>query len=179
MLEVREMRLADLPLLLDYWLNSPADHLVAMGVDLAKLPSRGDLETSISSQLSAPIREKQSYALVWLIDGVASGHCNVNQVVFGDRANMHLHLWEATARKRGLGQELLMKSLPFFFENLHLKALYCEPFAKNEAPNRALGKLGFSFVKTYKTIPGNINFEQPVNQWLLMRKHYLELIRHL
>ena len=43
---------------------------------------------------------------------------------------------------------------------------------KKVAPNRVLEKAGFEFVKTDRTVPGPINFEQDVNCWHMSRaKH--------
>ena len=47
-----------------------------------------------------------------------------------------------------------------------LKRLYCEPSVDNPAPNRALLKSDFCFIKRYRTVPGPINFEQDVNQYV-------------
>jgi len=174
-LTVRELRHDDLPALVSYWTKSPEAHLIGMGVELAKLPSYDELFAAIALQLAFPLKEKQSYALAWLIDGVPAGHCNVNQIVFGARANLHLHLWHPSARQSGYGRRLLLKSLPYFFENLGLESLYCEPFAENPAPNKTLASIGFRFVKTYETIPGSINHLQSVNQWALSRDQYLSL----
>jgi RimJ/RimL family protein N-acetyltransferase len=58
-------------------------------------------------------------------------------------------------------------TLPLFFERLQLKKLYCEPYALNSAPNKSLEKVGFEFIKEYITIPGSLNFEQPVKRWEL------------
>jgi RimJ/RimL family protein N-acetyltransferase len=60
---------------------------------------------------------------------------------------MHLHLWYPDKRIKGMGVQLVKKSLPYFFNNLHLKTLYCEPYALNPAPNKTLPKVGFEFVK--------------------------------
>jgi RimJ/RimL family protein N-acetyltransferase len=46
------------------------------------------------------------------------------------------------------------KSVPYFFEKLKLKVLYCEPYANNPAPNKTLFKIGSNFEKKYRTIPG-------------------------
>jgi len=73
---------------------------------------------------------------------------------------MHLHLWNAASRKKGIGSQLVKMSLKYFFENLKLKRLFCEPYALNPAPNKTLEKTGFDFVKEYITIPGAFNFEQ-------------------
>jgi RimJ/RimL family protein N-acetyltransferase len=93
--------------------------------------------------------------------------------VFGEQAYMHLHLWNSGFRQKGSGAILVQKSLPYFFENLKLKTLYCEPYTLNPAPNKTLEKIGFELVKTHVTIPGTLNFEQEVHLWKLTRENYL------
>jgi len=78
---------------------------------------------------------------------------------------MHLHLWNKDVRKKGYGTRFVKLSLPYFFGNYQLKKLFCEPYALNPAPNKTLEKAGFEFIKEYTTIPGFINFEQPVCLW--------------
>ena len=45
---------------------------------------------------------------------------------------------------------------------------------KGYAPNRALIRGGFEYVKTYETVPGVINYYQPVTLWAMTRER-LEL----
>jgi RimJ/RimL family protein N-acetyltransferase len=174
-LSVRELQAKDIPLIADYWLNSEPDFLVGMGVDLAKVPSREELSTMLTHQLSLPISERMSYALIWLENDTPVGHSNVNKIEFGESAYMHLHLWQPARRQKGAGTELVKQSLPYYFENLQLKTLYCEPYALNPAPNKTLAKTGFEFVKRHTTIPGTINFEQEVNRWQLTRERYEQI----
>ena len=120
-------------------------------------------------QFALPYREKRSYCLIWTLDGEAIGHCNVNPIVFGVEAFMHLHIWDASWRKSGLGIEFLRMTIPHFFARLELENLYSEPYALNPAPHRALERAGFSFVKEYETVPGSINFSQRVQRWCFPR----------
>jgi RimJ/RimL family protein N-acetyltransferase len=173
-LQVRELESRDIDLLADYWLLSDPHFLEGMGVDLSKIPSRQDLHRMLTAQLDHSVEKKQSYALIWELNAKQIGHSNVNQIEFGTHAYMHLHLWNSTKRQNGLGAILIRKSLPYFFENLQLKTLYCEPYALNSAPNKILPKMGFEFVKTHVTIPGSLNFEQQVNLWKLTRENYLK-----
>ena len=170
MLSVREISFDDIPTLANYWLNSDPDFMIGMGVDLTKLPEREVLEKMLSTQLSQDYTEKQSYALIWLIDQKPVGHCNVNKIEFGKSAFMHLHLWQSTNRQKGMGSALIKLSLPHFFEKLKLETICCEPYALNPAPNKTLAKLGFTFEKEYITTPGYLNFEQPVKCWSLSIK---------
>jgi len=84
---------------------------------------------------------------------------------------MHLHLWNPSARKKGLGLLFLNQCILYYFEWFKLKTLICEPYAHNQAPNAILPDLGFTKVKTYTTTPGSINFEQEVNRWELKREN--------
>ena len=102
-----------------------------------------------------------------LIDHEPVGHSNVNKIKFAEEAYMHLHVWKTNIRKKGYGVQLVKKSLPYFFKNLQLNKILCEPYALNPAPNKVLEKTGFSFVREYITTPGWINYEQPVKRWEL------------
>jgi [ribosomal protein S5]-alanine N-acetyltransferase len=175
-LAAREIQDADIDRIADYWLTSDPAFLESMGVDLAKLPTREGLTNMLMTQIQVPYNEKQSYALIWMIDDNPVGHCNVNQIVFGKQAFMHLHLWQAINRQKGAGSELVKKSLPYFFGNLELEELYCEPYAYNPAPNKTLEKVGFQFEKKYTTIPGSLNFEQEVKRWKLTKEDYLKIL---
>ena len=126
----------------------------------------------LASQLALPLEERRAYALIWLVDDVPVGYCNVNPMQFGAEANMHLHFWKAEHRKRGLGVPLVRLSLPWFFSRLQLQRLICEPYAHNPAPNKALERLGFAFERSYVTVPGSINTEQEVKRWVLTREAF-------
>ena len=164
---VRELQSADIEPITDYWLNADTDYLRGMGADISKLPTREEWHKMLSTQIGQDYAEKQAYAIIWLLGGQPIGHSNINKIVFGVEAYLHLHIWQPEFRKDGHGQAFLEMSIPFFFKNMRLKRLYCEPYALNPAPNRTLQKLGFTFVKNYVTTPGWINFEQEVKLWVL------------
>ena len=166
-LSVREIEHRDINLIIDYWMNSDPIYLQNLGVDINKLPSKNEWERMLLNQLDQAYPTKHSYCIIWLVDGEAIGHCNVNNIMFGHHAFMHLHIWNKPARRLGFGTTFIARSLPYFFNNLALKIIYCEPYALNIAPNKTLEKCGFTFVKKYITTPGSINFEQPVNCWQL------------
>ena len=167
--KIRELELQDIPFICDYWLNASPEFLTGMGVDLDKLPTREGLTTVLTSQIAKPNREKQSYALIGVLDGTAIGHCNVNPFEFGKTATMHLHIWNDNNRGRGIGEQLVRQSVQRFFEVLKVDEIYSEPYALNLAPNKTLKKCGFNLIKTYTTIPGSLNFEQKVNRWRIKK----------
>lgn len=167
MLTVREIEAADIKPLSDYWFQATPEFLHKMGADINKLPTRPEWEAMLTRQLSQTYPEKQAYCIILEADEKPVGHCNVNKITFGQEAYMHLHIWREEKRQKGFGTKLVKMALPYFFQNLQLKNLYCEPYALNPAPNKTLQKLGFELVKEYVTTPGFINFEQPVKLWQL------------
>jgi len=164
----------DVDSIVRYWTHSEPGFLTSMGVDLGKIPPARELHSIISAQLGQSYSDKSSYCIIWLHGSKPVGHSNINKIVFGQEAYMHLHLWDSIARKKGSGLKLVKMTLPYFFRNMELKKLYCEPYAFNVAPNRTLEKAGFTFVKQYKTVPGSLNFEQEVNLWEMNVENYLK-----
>jgi len=174
-LSVREMQEEDIDRIISYWMNAAPAFLAGMGVDLAKIPPEEQWRKMLLDQIHQTMAEKQSYCIIWLVDSKPVGHSNVNKIIFGEEAYMHLHMWQSPLRKKGYGAELVRKTLPFFFNRLQLRKIYCEPYALNLAPNKTLERVGFSFLKTYLTTPGWLNFEQEVNRWELTREKFEEL----
>lgn len=176
MLSVREIKKKDIGLVLDYWYNSSPEYLQNMGADIRKLPPRRKMFEMLATEIDLPFERKSSYALIWMVKRQEVGHSNVNRITYGKEAYMHMHLWRPDDRQKGIGTEFVKMSLPYFFENLKLENLYCEPYALNPAPNKVLAEVGFQFEKEYLTTPGSINFEQQVRRWKLTRERYRKLI---
>lgn len=174
---VREMIKSDISLIINYWLNSDEAHLSGMGVDVSKLPTEEQFLTYLSAQLELPIDEKQSYCVIWEKDGIPVGHSNTRPTVFGQDASMHLHLWEKESRSRGLGYQFIKLTLPYYFNNLQLKYLYCEPYALNPAPNKTIEKAGFELEREQITVPGAFNFEQATKRWCMSHEKFERLYK--
>jgi RimJ/RimL family protein N-acetyltransferase len=172
MLSVREMQIADIPSLVSYWFTADHDYLHNMGVDVSKMPAPEKLSQMFLEQLNTPIEKKTSYCIIWENNGEPIGHSNTNPTVYGREAKMHLHIWSPLKRKKGMGTQFVKMTLPHYFENFKLKTLWCEPYALNIAPNKTLEKAGFKFVKEYITVPGFINYEQTVKQWMMSYADY-------
>ena len=164
-LSVRELKTEDIDLITQYWLNADTAFLGGMGVAINKIPNADEWKAMLSEQLNQPIEEKKSYCIIWQVNDTPIGHSNINKIIFGEEAYIHLHIWNADARRKGYGAAFIKMTLPWFFNKYKLKKLYCEPYALNDAPNKTLEKAGFEFIKEYMTIPGWLNFEQPVKLW--------------
>ena len=174
-LSVREIRMSDIPLIANYWTKSNKSHLLNMGVDLTKIPPAEKIASNLSAQLEIPLELRQSYCIIWLLNGEPVGHSNTNPTYYGNEAYMHLHLWEINLRMKGIGTYFLQLTLPYYFENLKLNNLYCQPYSLNPAPNKTIEKAGFTFVKEYITTPGSLNYEQPVKLWQMSYAQYCKL----
>jgi len=171
-LSVRELQVADIEKVVNYFVHADADFLKGMGADKNKLPEKKAWIEKLKLGIKKSYPHKEFYDIIWLADNQPIGHSNVNNIKFEESATMHLHLWENDKRKKGLGLELLKLTIPYFFENLKLEKLICEPYAKNIAPNKTLKKFGFELVRTYETIPGWINFKQTVNRYELTKHNW-------
>ena len=153
--------------MVDYFLGADHVFLRGMGVDPNKLPQRETWLESLMRDHGRSVADRQRFYLAWIHDGEPVGHSSVNKIKIGEEAFIHLHLWVGGLRMHGLGTKFFEASAREFMGALRLKRIYCEPYAENPAPNRVLPKSGFRFVKRYRTIPGDINFEQDVNQYVL------------
>ena len=171
----RPIQTSDIPLICDYWMGASPAYLKSMGADYKKLPSRDQFKSMLEEQIKLPPEKQMGFATIWCLDDQPIGHCNINQIEYGDRAKMHLHIWNPELRLKGMGSQFVKLSLNIFFERFKLWHLYCEPYANNPAPNKTLTKVGFTYLKNYRTIPGSINFEQEVSRWYLSRVRFLEL----
>jgi RimJ/RimL family protein N-acetyltransferase len=169
---VREIIKTDINLIIDYFLNSTPEFLTKMGVDVSKLPGRMEWSKIILDDLERPPELKKLYYVTWEIDGIPLGHSNINNIIFGNEAYMHLHLWDTCNRGKGDGTWFIKQSLFYYFNIFKLKKIFCQPYALNVAPNKTLRNAGFTFIKKYETTPGWLNFKQWVNLWVLDSDNY-------
>jgi RimJ/RimL family protein N-acetyltransferase len=168
-LNARLMTRDEIHLLIDYFHDSLPEHLETLGVDPTRLPKREAWHQRMLQEFSLPLHQRTNVLIAWLLREHVIGFSSADRIVFGDRANMHLHVTDMNQRRLGLGTEGVRQSVDIYFEELRLKRLFCEPNAFNVAPNRALQKAGFKYVKTHMTVPGPLNFHQAVTQWLIER----------
>lgn len=166
---VREMVLAEVDLVIDYFHAATPEYLEMLGVDPTRLPSPEVWRERFQADLLMPLDDRVRYFLIWLLDDRPIGFSSCDKIVFGERANMHLHVTEADLRLRGVGSECVRLSVDIYFERFKLKSLFCEPNAFNVGPNRTLQTAGFKYLKTHKTVPGMLNYHQAVTRWVIER----------
>jgi RimJ/RimL family protein N-acetyltransferase len=173
-LVVREMAAAEVDLIIDYFHTSTSEHLELIGVDRGRLPKREAWRAYYEQVFQHPIEVRETLLLTWLDGERPFGFSSADKIAFGQHAHMHLHVTTPGDRRRGLGVEAVRRSVQLYFEQLRLKRLFCEPHAFNLAPNRTLRSAGFRYLKTHVTMPGPLNFRQPVTRWVITRPAKLD-----
>jgi RimJ/RimL family protein N-acetyltransferase len=171
-LSVREMPPECVGLRIDYFHDATDEELTRMGVDRALLPAREEWRRSYAEDFARPLGERRGYAVLWELDGTAVGFSTADRIVLGDQAFMHLHIVDPGRRHSGLGTEFVRRTLDHYFSVLGLQRIFCEPNAFNEAPNRTLFRVGFSYLFTHECTPGPINFFQATTRWVLERSDW-------
>jgi RimJ/RimL family protein N-acetyltransferase len=166
---VRPMELAEVDVRTGYFHRSSDQHLGLLGVDRDALPSPQEWRRSYEEDHARPLTERRNYSLVWELDGRIVGFSSTDQIEYGEKAFMHLHVINGADRNAGLGTEFVRLSAAEFFRVLELKRLFCQPNAFNVAPNRVLQRVGFRYLFTKEMKPGPINTLQPVTRWVLER----------
>jgi RimJ/RimL family protein N-acetyltransferase len=163
------MTLPETELVIDYFYGATPEHLEMMGVDPTRLPAPAAWRERFQQNFALPIAQRPAFQTIWLADDRPVGVSTTDKVVFGEQANMHLHVIDPDRRNTGIGAPCVRQSVDIYFETLQLKRLFCEPNAFNVAPNRTLQKAGFRYLKTYMTVPGPLNYHQAVTRWVVER----------
>ncbi|PKL78350.1 MAG: hypothetical protein CVV25_11860 [Ignavibacteriae bacterium HGW-Ignavibacteriae-4] len=164
---VREATPEDIASITEYWTKLSFDDAFRLGIDFDKIPKANEITSFINQQLPLPPNDINTYILIWEVDGIAIGHCNITPIVVGEYANIHSHIWDRKNIAKGMGEKLMRISLPIFFEKYKLEKIYGVFYALNPAPERLCIKLGFSFVDEFPTIPGEWSFYQNVKKYVL------------
>lgn len=168
-LTVREMKLGEVGIRIDYFHRASDQHLQTLGVDRSLLPTPDAWRASYEEDFARPLRARANYLLVWERDGSVVGFSSADRIVFGSEAFMHLHILDQGMRGQGLGVQFVRESARIYFAILELQRLFSEPNALNIAPNRTLQRAGFRYLFSHETKPGSINFPQLATRWVLDR----------
>lgn len=175
MIAVREMEKEELGSMIRYFLDATPQFLRGMGVDRDLLPAYDVWLSKVESDFEKPFDQREFFYVIWMYEEKPIGHSNINKIAYGKDAYMHLHLWKPDKRQQGIGSSLVRLSLPYYFRNFQLKELFCEPYSLNVAPNKTLERTGFQLMDEYETVPGWIQFKQPVKRWRMTRDGFMLL----
>ncbi len=171
---VQKMEREDIESIVNYFLNASTDYLLGMGAEPSKLPDKATWTAYLETELSKENADKDIFYTIWQVNGKKIGHSNINNITFGQEANMHLHMWKPENRRKGIGTRLVGNSIAVFFKEFELEKIICEPYAFNPAPIKTLKRLNFKYERTYMTIPGTICFPQNVKRFVLSQQDYID-----
>jgi RimJ/RimL family protein N-acetyltransferase len=169
-LTVRPMQLEEVSVVIDYFHGASAEQLETLGVDPTRLPEPTKWRQLYEHEFAQPVDRRRGFMVLWELEGRTIGFSTVDKLKYGNEAYMHLHVVDPGLPQAGHGSACVRRSVDIYFETLELQRLYCEPNAFNTAPNRALQKAGFRYVKTHMTVPGPLNFHQAVTRWVVERE---------
>jgi len=142
-LKLRPWRETDIPDIVRYWTTLSGDDAERMGCDLPRFPSAEEYDRLLREQHATPLQDTVSFYSMWISDGQTIGFASLKNIEFGIRGEMHLHMWDAGRRGRGIGGRLFCLSALDFYERFQVRSIVCEPSAGNILPNRMLQKIGF------------------------------------
>jgi len=142
-LTIRPLKAADVDLVLSYWAAATPADLERMGVDPTKLPGPDQMRAGLLKLLETPETQTPAFYMLWLVDGKPIGYTSLKGIIFGERGDMHLHIWDSACRGKGYGAVLFCKAALDFFERFKLRSIICEPGAMNPMPNGMLKHVGF------------------------------------
>lgn len=163
----RPMEFSEVNLIIDYFHQASPEYLNSLGVDPTRLPERVQWKSAIERQFDLPIEQRTTFLVLWEVEGDPVGFSTSDKIKFGQEAYMHLHILHPERRQAGNGAFFVKQTARIYFETLQISRLFCEPYALNAAPNRTLQRAGFKYIKTHETVPGPLNFRQPVTRWML------------
>lgn len=156
-LSVSPMKENEIQYMVDYWFNCSNADLERMGVDKAKLSSKEKFHNDILASFKHPIEDCKSFYMIWYINNEPVGHNAFRDIVKGELASMHLHIWVDKYRGKGFGAKLFCLSALEFYKLYEPKLILCEPAFHNPMPNRMLQKIGYKIWRTNFSKTGYIS----------------------
>jgi RimJ/RimL family protein N-acetyltransferase len=164
-LVVRDPTPGDISLVKTYWMNQTVSDIERMKLDVSRIPARVAQVEAWLDLSGVPHRRRTSDLLIWNLNGETVGMSTLRNIRYGDSGEIHLHMIDTRFRQRGYGHRFFLLCLQEFFARFELQIIVCEPSSTNPGPNRLLQRLGFDVVKTYRTVPSDLNLEHEVNRY--------------
>lgn len=136
-----------------------------MGADRKKVLPPEQFHQALTQIVETPDAQKKTAYMVWLVDGRAIGFSSLKRLVYGESGEMHLHMWDPTARGKGYGPVLFCLSAVEFYKRFALKHIKCEPRVSNPFPNRMFQKIGFPLVRTHTAASSELSIVCELNEY--------------
>ena len=136
---LRDLTSSDLPAIADYWLLSPDEYLVAMGVDRQRLGSAEDIHKRFFNAIRTGQPVQPSIALAITLDEHLVGYTLLNR--YSAEVNYsHWHIIVPNLRAKGLSTALYPQRLTAYFDLTPISQLIHQTRTSNIGVNRMLDK---------------------------------------
>ena len=177
-LSVRPLTEEDFDKFIGYWTGLSNQDIERMGIAIDRLPSPEQMRRDLEVIATESIEELSNFILVWCVDGEAVGHSSLREIVRGESASVHLHMWCADLRGRGYGPRLFCLAALEFYERFGLRHIICEPKFDNPFPNRMLRKIGFPLILVHVAAASTWTVVSELNRYAILRdivERYLQV----
>jgi trans-aconitate methyltransferase/RimJ/RimL family protein N-acetyltransferase len=169
-LKVRPWLRDDIPDIVRYWMTLSNVDAERMGCDLSRFPASEEYKRILEEQLQASPERAVAFYSMWVINGLTIGFASLKNIHFGIRGEMHLHIWNADHRGKGIGGRLFCLSAIDFYERFKVNEIICEPGASNPYPNRMLQKIGFPLTGSRVGRSSELSRELPLNTYAIKKE---------
>lgn len=136
---LRDLTPADLPAIADYWLLSPDEYLVFMGVDRHLLGSEEDIHSRFSNAIRTGDPSQSAIAFGITLDERPIGYTLLNRYT-EDVNYSHWHIIVPNLRARGLSTALYPFRIRAYFDVAPISQLIHQTRTRNIGVNRMLDK---------------------------------------
>jgi RimJ/RimL family protein N-acetyltransferase len=177
-LSVRPLAREDFDKFIGYWTGLSNQDIERMGVAIDRLPSPEQMRWDLDVITNESIEKLSNFILVWCVNGEAVGHSSLREIVRGESASVHLHMWRADLRGKGYGPRLFCLAALDFYERFRLRYMICEPKSDNPFPNRMLRKIGFPLILVHVAAASTWTVVSELNRYAILRhivEHYLQV----
>ena len=103
---VREMKPAEMDLMINCFLQADDAYLNRLGVDRDKLSGLDEWREILAEEFQEPVEKRKLYYVIWESNGTPVGHSHIARIVYGREAYMHLHLGILKIAKQATGHGL-------------------------------------------------------------------------
>jgi RimJ/RimL family protein N-acetyltransferase len=136
---LRDITAADAPVIVDYWVSAPDEHLTSMGVDRQRLGTQEDIYWRFAKAIRTGDARQSNIALGITLDDRLVGYTLLNR--YSDEVNYsHWHIIVPNLRAKGLSSALYPHRIKAYFELAPISQLIHQTRTSNVGVNRVLDK---------------------------------------
>jgi hypothetical protein len=141
---LRDMELSDVAPFVAYWYRASTAFLRSMGVNPETMKPEGEFEDFLTSTIrgNAVSSPSRLPLLAIVVDGRAVGSHSIGDLLAGESAVFHAHVWEPALRGTGLCTYTYPRAAQLFMDRFSLGQMLFKTPTSNVAANRIKDKLG-------------------------------------